>query len=281
MDNYGKIISRLRKERGLTQNELGKELNVTYQAVSKWENDLSRPDFDTIAEMCKIFGITVDEFTRLASGEITEVRHTDVKAAEKEEDGEKAPQNNNQVVAESAPASAAEVADVGYASNVVAPAAPALQQNPAAPAKPAKPVHRVSVGRLIGLICAIIAGLGVFIALNCFGGWQPNIFMLFSFLCGYMIFSFIALLGHDTVVWDFLLGCLTKSIHLPGVIFTLDIDGILFLIAYKFIIAPIASVILWLACVIGGFILSFFMAGFVFPFKIPKHFKATFWGITD
>ncbi len=40
MENYGKIISSLRKEKGLTQNDLGKELNVTYQAVSKWENDL-------------------------------------------------------------------------------------------------------------------------------------------------------------------------------------------------------------------------------------------------
>ena len=46
MDNnkIGKFIASIRKEKGLTQQELGKKLFVTDKAVSKWERGLSLPD---------------------------------------------------------------------------------------------------------------------------------------------------------------------------------------------------------------------------------------------
>ncbi len=62
MKSYGKVIAKLRKEKGLTQEALGKQLNVSYQAVSKWENDLSEPDIATLREMVKIFGISILDF---------------------------------------------------------------------------------------------------------------------------------------------------------------------------------------------------------------------------
>ena len=37
----GNTIARLRKERGMTQEQLANELNISYQAVSKWENGVS------------------------------------------------------------------------------------------------------------------------------------------------------------------------------------------------------------------------------------------------
>ena len=63
MQQYGKIIAQLRKEHGMTQAELGARLNVTYQAVSKWENDQSQPDFATMAQIAAIFNVPLSIFT--------------------------------------------------------------------------------------------------------------------------------------------------------------------------------------------------------------------------
>ncbi len=62
MNNYGEKIARLRKSKGMTQEELGKILNVTYQAVSKWERGESLPDFPTMSQMAKLFEVPLDYF---------------------------------------------------------------------------------------------------------------------------------------------------------------------------------------------------------------------------
>ena len=58
----GDKIAKLRKQRGMTQAELGNELNVTYQAVSKWERSESHPDFDTISRISKLFQVPISYF---------------------------------------------------------------------------------------------------------------------------------------------------------------------------------------------------------------------------
>lgn len=60
--DYGKKIAHLRKSKGMTQEELGRELNVTYQAVSKWERGESLPDFTTMTQIAKIFQVPIDYF---------------------------------------------------------------------------------------------------------------------------------------------------------------------------------------------------------------------------
>ena len=68
MSNYGKVISSLRKQQGLTQEQLGNLLHVSYQAVSKWENGLAEPSLDTIEQLTEIFNITVADFFAMAQG---------------------------------------------------------------------------------------------------------------------------------------------------------------------------------------------------------------------
>ena len=57
----GKKIASLRKAKGLTQEELSERLEVSPQAVSKWENDLSCPDIMLLPKIAEVFGVTVDE----------------------------------------------------------------------------------------------------------------------------------------------------------------------------------------------------------------------------
>ena len=57
----GKRISEQRKIKGLTQEDLAEKLNISAQAVSKWENDQSCPDISILPELSKILGISIDE----------------------------------------------------------------------------------------------------------------------------------------------------------------------------------------------------------------------------
>lgn len=60
--NYGEKICHLRKSHGMTQEELGKVLNVTYQAVSKWERGESLPDFNIMSRIAKYFQVPLTYF---------------------------------------------------------------------------------------------------------------------------------------------------------------------------------------------------------------------------
>ena len=57
----GKRIALLRKEKGLTQEELAQHMGVSGQAVSKWENDQTCPDISALPRLARLLGVTVDE----------------------------------------------------------------------------------------------------------------------------------------------------------------------------------------------------------------------------
>ena len=57
----GKRIAHLRKEKGLTQEELAGHMGVSPQAVSKWENDQTCPDISALPKLAKLLGVSVDE----------------------------------------------------------------------------------------------------------------------------------------------------------------------------------------------------------------------------
>ena len=53
-------LSRLRRERGLSQEDLGEAVGVTRQAVQKWESGGSRPDMDNLTLLAQFFGVSLD-----------------------------------------------------------------------------------------------------------------------------------------------------------------------------------------------------------------------------
>ena len=53
-------IKQLRKEAGLTQAELGKQLGVVKQTISSWENNISEPNGDTLIQLSNILNTSPD-----------------------------------------------------------------------------------------------------------------------------------------------------------------------------------------------------------------------------
>ena len=68
----GERIRDLRKKRDLTQEKLADFLGVSYQAVSKWECNLTSPDLGLIGPLTKLLGVTSDELLGLTEEECDE-----------------------------------------------------------------------------------------------------------------------------------------------------------------------------------------------------------------
>lgn len=60
-ETFGQRLSRLRKEKGLTQEDIASKVTISPQAVSKWENDISSPDISTLGQLADLLGVSVDE----------------------------------------------------------------------------------------------------------------------------------------------------------------------------------------------------------------------------
>ncbi len=77
----GRYIQHLRKAAGMTQKDLAEKLNISFQAVSKWENGDTLPDTGLLLDLCDILNITVDRLLNggtLAAGERRLIRLEDV-----------------------------------------------------------------------------------------------------------------------------------------------------------------------------------------------------------
>lgn len=61
----GMMIAQLRKQQGMTQQELADKMGVTDKAVSKWERDLSCPDINSLPVLADTLGVSVDELMQI------------------------------------------------------------------------------------------------------------------------------------------------------------------------------------------------------------------------
>ena len=59
--SIGKFIAEKRKQAGLTQETFASMLDITPQAVSKWENEIGLPDITLLPSIAKIFNVSIDE----------------------------------------------------------------------------------------------------------------------------------------------------------------------------------------------------------------------------
>lgn len=276
-------ISALRKSNNMTQAELGTKLNVTFQAVSKWESGKSYPDFETLSKMAKIFGVPISYFEE--GGEnVTEAAATATAEALDGTDG-----TNNIIGFCKDCGKLVHNGEEACTTPVVICKQCALrrenikkvreneqklqkqQAERAAKAKQQAEVDRQKHRRNKGLIVsAIITGaLLVLFTVLAIQNTQDLVMyiaiMVFTVVCGY---PFFAQLFWDGIVVDIVLVG-GKIVGMPGVIFSLDLDGIIFLIVVKILFAIIKMLIF-----IFTFLFMIFVAMVVSTFVfVPQMFK--------
>lgn len=63
-NNLAKNLVALRKEKELSQKDIAKICNTTFQTISRWENGTNEPDIDTLILLSGFFGVTIDELIK-------------------------------------------------------------------------------------------------------------------------------------------------------------------------------------------------------------------------
>lgn len=88
--SLGEKLKSLRKEKNIPQEKLASFLDVSYQAVSKWENDITCPDIFLLPKISRFFDITVDELLQVEKiDEAKLYAEYDARSAELYENGHK------------------------------------------------------------------------------------------------------------------------------------------------------------------------------------------------
>lgn len=90
--NIGEFLKELRKEKGLTQEQLAEQFNVSRRSVSRWETGTNMPDISLLVEIAEFFDVSIPEIingerkSEVMNEEVKEVadKLSDYASAEKE-----------------------------------------------------------------------------------------------------------------------------------------------------------------------------------------------------
>ena len=69
-EKVGKLIKEIRIKNNLTQSQFADRYNVSYQAVSKWENGKNLADITLLTQICKDFNIDINEILNCSTNKI-------------------------------------------------------------------------------------------------------------------------------------------------------------------------------------------------------------------
>lgn len=273
MTNYGTKIAELRTANKMTQAQLGSMLNVTSQAVSKWENGLSEPDIESIKKICEIFHITFDEFF---GAEPKDEQPTEAEPPKPEQ---------SQVILAYCdvcdkplynPKEYRVSIENGIQHTTCLECIPKKQEK----ARKEKEEQLAKVRRQNqnnersemrkGLLWGILGAVG-FAAIALILGFSLQSTLgaiIGGVICAYAGYATVCQFVWTNSVWD-VFGFFLRSFRLPGVIFTLDLNGIFFLIFVKVFGAIICGLLSALLFIVGVIVTSIY-AMVIFPFALIR-----------
>lgn len=267
-------IKELRKQKGLTQKELADLLHVTSQAVSRWENGEVEPSVDTIRSMANIFEVTTDEIIdgpdkKPKPQVVTEVKEKIIVEQGKPvlticEQCKKPLYNKDEIVTETRHHGRSHSTTHFLCIDCVAENRAKEKQHIIDNAKNSRTksyIYSPLIAAAVLLFSIIYytqdatASIGIVIALP---------ILAFTFAsCLFLKNNFIE---------DLFLSISSWGIRFPGLIFSFDLDGIIWLIGMKilfWILGAMISVFVFILALIICMPLSLF----AYPFALIKSFS--------
>lgn len=298
----GQKIKKLRVDNGLTQKDLADKVYVTFQTVSKWEKDENEPDVSTLRELAKLFGCSMDYL--LSEDEIVEEPKQEVVETPAPVEvvtktivihqneahvcarcGKDIPENelvSEDITKRERHGRLTRTVSVGQTyyhkdclEVVKKERAEAARLARLANASKAK---KKSFGWGIagGVIALSISLLVMLMIPSVKEVVHPALAVLFSILIGYAIFADLYCIISGSYIGEVFLTVASWSIRFPGIIFTWDIGGFIFLIAMKILFAVlgffIGLFVLFLAISISA-LLAFFSFPFVLVHNIHTDYS--------
>lgn len=278
MEDLGKTITEYRKKLNMTQKDLGEKLNVSAQAVSKWENGQAEPDASTLKKLGEIFKISTDELLGItppadetAAAAVIEMPAPEPRIIERTVVQQKIingycetcnkPVGPNEYVVTGGGRTAQHI----YCNECNKKR---IHASHVAEYYDFKNENKRSLifGPLIALGATALFCIIFMVIVKFEPLWATGLIAAGVFI-GYLAFG-IQVFWEDSVVLDIFL-FFFKSFKLPGVIFTLDLDGLIFLILVKLggaIITGLLSVLVFLF----GLFFTPVASVFILPFAAIK-----------
>ena len=288
----GSKIKEYRVKAGLTQKDLADELHVTYQAVSRWENDDAEPSFDSLKDMCKIFNCTTDDLFDLSKPNV-EKEKEEPKIIERVivKESEQKPilgicQSCTKPIYDKEDLFRVDdkkIVRTGKLSNTIneqivlckeCKETREIKIKKAEEEKEAKRKLDIKRKRIHSFIWpSIVAVIFLVLAIVYFakgdataglGGIILSI-LSYTFLATMILDNnFVNDLWFEVSSWGF--------VRMPGIIFTFDLGGLAFLIVMKILFA-ILAILIAIFAVIFATILAMILSVFVYPFALSKNLK--------
>ena len=283
----GVKIKEYRSKLGLTQKDLADKLNVTFQAVSRWENDDVEPSFDTVKEMAKLFNCSIDDLFGVENTPTEdEPKQEQVKIVEKVVVQEHKPvlavceQCNKPIYDANEIRRVEKIHHVGrhtetkkYVLCKECDAKRLAEEKRQADEKRRQELDSMRKRRIHSFIWpTIVALILIIVAITKFTGGDSKTGGILLAI-GILSFTFISCwILFNNFVPEMWMSISSWSVKFPGVIFTLDLDGILALIFIK-ILFGILSFLISAAAIVFATALSLVVSIFVYPFALAKNIR--------
>ena len=264
----GNNIKRLRTEQNMTQKNLADKLFVSAQAVSRWENNEVEPSIGTITELAKIFGVSTDSL--LGVDTPSEAPAEPEVIVEKEYVYRETPQQMLALCAKCNSPIYDKSDIVRRPENIIICKKCDTREKEAAFQKNVKTSLKKRIQSFIfgGLAFTLLFAFFIMGSGGDFATIAVGFFIalsLFSFIsCCILKNNFVGDMSIEIISWSF--------VTFPGLIISLDLDGILWFLTVKLAFLCI-GIILALLFSLLAVIVGSFVSLFVYPFAIIKNFR--------